>query len=327
MNVTPTCRASERSTRRSTRLSRGLALVFGALLTAAVPSTAFADIFIDINTTFTPDAFAGTLPVRITETSGADIHGVEFRVTGTGVTVTGHSGGLATTKGWSQSSSGATGIWIGNVNTTTPVGISSEDGVLTVIQTSGFPINGTVCIDSVVVSDPSGNELTADLDRNTAGIQTTSCTVANPNVAPQFSTNPPPAGGVAAVYNFDVSGTVPTTDLRIWLDASREETITVAEGTNDVIEWLDLSGSQNDATQGLTVLSPSHDDANDAIVFDNEWLDIGNLSALFPSAGTVYVVADVDNASRPGTIAHRCGDRLPTAAVTSVLFSSTRRAT
>lgn len=74
-----------------------------------------------------------------------------------------------------------------------------------------------------------------------------------------------------------------------WLDASQASTITVSTG---VSEWRDAGGSSIKATQGTTAAQPAYQSAvqngRNAVYFDglNDNVQLGNLSASFPSAAT-----------------------------------------
>jgi hypothetical protein len=90
-------------------------------------------------------------------------------------------------------------------------------------------------------------------------------------------------------------------NLAIWLDASDSSTVTVATG---VSEWRNrLSGTGIAATQGIANSQPAYQTAQqngkNALYFDgsNDSLVLGNLSATFPSAGTLVAAyrPDADN--------------------------------
>lgn len=74
-----------------------------------------------------------------------------------------------------------------------------------------------------------------------------------------------------------------------WLDASQSSTITVSTG---VSEWRDAAGSAIKATQGTAAAQPAYQTAaqngKNAVYFDgsNDNVQLGNLSASFPSAAT-----------------------------------------
>jgi hypothetical protein len=86
--------------------------------------------------------------------------------------------------------------------------------------------------------------------------------------------------------------------LQVWLDASQ---ITGLADNDLVAIWEDNSGANHDATQGNSGLQPTYKTAAlnglPVVRFDgtDNFLELGNLSASFPSAATLFVAATLND--------------------------------
>jgi hypothetical protein len=90
--------------------------------------------------------------------------------------------------------------------------------------------------------------------------------------------------------------------LAVWLDASVDSSVLRATGTDDVEQWNDLSGNNRNAVQTVPSHRPTYTttlNGRKCISFgdanQNVRLVLGNLSAVFPTFGEVFVTYAADN--------------------------------
>jgi hypothetical protein len=90
--------------------------------------------------------------------------------------------------------------------------------------------------------------------------------------------------------------------LAVWLDASVDSSVLRATGTDDVQQWNDLSGNNRNAVQTTSGNRPTYTttlNGRKCISFgdanQNVRLVLGNLSAVFPTFGEVFMTYAADN--------------------------------
>lgn len=93
--------------------------------------------------------------------------------------------------------------------------------------------------------------------------------------------------------------------LAVWLDASKQSSISFHGATTSIATWADLSGNSRDASQTISGNAPVYTtggfNGRNCVTFSganaSEQLNLGNLSSVFSSYGEIFVAFEANKTS------------------------------
>jgi len=151
------------------------------------------------------------------------------------------------------------GMTLGNLNTTGTSGIETG-GDITLTSTNG----------NISTNDVTFRNANLDITANNGSISLNNIVT-------------------STILDFDPTSIA---GMQLWLDASDLSTITM-DGSNYVSQWDDKSGNGNDATQTNATYRPIYDDTNISINFNEDYINIPNVSA---KAG-IFIINNIEAGS------------------------------